>query len=76
MPPELPCVVLMVALETTAVLSSHTGGLGNVVTRDLGDYIDPALEHYRSLGVEFECVYTGFLNSEAQFASCERFICR
>ena len=72
--PVLSAQGLQVCPVPTAVLSSHTGGLGNVVMRDLGDYIDPALAHYRSLGVEFECVYTGFLNSEAQFASCERFL--
>ncbi len=72
--PVLSAQGLQVCPIPTAVLSSHTGGLGNVVARDLGDYIDPALEHYRQLDVEFECVYTGFLNNVSQFLSCERFL--
>ena len=72
--PVLSAQGMQVCPVPTAVLSSHTGGLGEVVSRDLGDYIEPALAHYRSLGIGFDCIYTGFLNSEAQFTSCERFI--
>ena len=38
------------------VLSAHTGGLGDPVIRDLTDYIEPALRHYKSLGIDFEAV--------------------
>lgn len=54
----------------TAVLSSHTGNLGEVAMRDLTDFIMPALEHYGRLGLEFESVYTGFLGSADQIDSC------
>lgn len=54
----------------TAVLSTHTGNLGDVAMRDLTDFIMPALEHYGRLGVEFESVYTGFLGSADQIDSC------
>lgn len=56
----------------TAVLSTHTGNLGEVVLRDLTDFITPALEHYQRLELEFECVYTGFLGSSDQIDSCLR----
>ena len=57
----------------TAVLSTHTGGFGEVVFRDLTDYIKPALEHYKSLDIDFEAVYSGFLGSEEQVDSCLEF---
>jgi len=57
----------------TAVFSTHTGGLGEVVFRDLTDYISPALHHYKNLGLEFECVYSGFLGSHEQVDHCLEF---
>ena len=58
----------------TAVLSTHTGGLGDVVLRDLTDYISPSLSHYRQLGLDFECIYSGFLSSVEQIDHCLEFI--
>lgn len=58
----------------TAVLSTHTGGFSDVVFRDLSDYIEPALEHYKREKIDFECIYTGFLGSEQQIDHCLRFI--
>lgn len=57
----------------TAILSSHTGGFGDVVMRDLTDYISPALEHYKSLGLGFDCIYSGFLASTGQIDHCLEF---
>lgn len=57
----------------TAVMSSHTGGLGDVVMHDLTDFISPCLKHYKSLGIDFECVYSGFLSSERQIDRCLEF---
>lgn len=54
----------------TAVLSTHTGGLGEVEFRDLTDFIPPVLEHYKRLGLELECIYTGFLGSQRQIDHC------
>ena len=54
----------------TAVFSTHTGGLGEVVFRDLTDYLTPTLEHYKRLKLEFECVYSGFLGSLEQIDHC------
>jgi len=72
--PVLSAQGLQVCPVPTAVLSSHTGGLGEVVVRDLDGYIEPALAHYQALGIDFACIYSGFLNGEAQFRACERFI--
>lgn len=71
--PVLSAMGVQVCPIPTAVLSSHTGGLGDPVIRDLTDYIEPALRHYQSLGVEFEAVYTGFLGSGEQVDCCLEF---
>lgn len=57
----------------TAILSAHTNGFGDVVMRDLTDYILPALEHYKAQKVGFDCVYSGFLASEQQVDHCLEF---
>ena len=57
----------------TTVFSTHTGGLGSVEQRDLSDFTLPCLEHYRRLGLEFECVYSGFLSSQEQIDHCLKF---
>ena len=33
----------------TAVLSTHTGGFGDVCQRDLTGYMEPCLDHYRRI---------------------------
>ena len=47
----------------TAVFSTHTGGLGEVQRRDLSDFTSVPYT-LPKLGLEFECVYSGFLSSE------------
>ena len=71
--PVLSAMGVQVCPVPTAVLSSHTGGLGDPVILDLTDYIEPALRHYQSLGVKFEAVYTGFLGSGEQVDCCLEF---
>ena len=45
----------------TAILSTHTGGFGEVAFQDLTDYLPQALSHYQRLNLDFSCVYSGFL---------------
>lgn len=71
--PTLSTMGVQVCPVPTAVLSTHTGGLGEVEFRDLTDFIVPCLEHYQRLGLEFECIYSGFLGSEEQIDHCLRF---
>lgn len=54
----------------TAVLSTHTGGFDDFVFRDMTDFISPCCEHYRSLGIEFDTIYSGFLASDKQVDAC------
>jgi pyridoxine kinase len=71
--PVLSAMGVQVCPVPTAVLSTHTGGLGDVTLRDLTDYIEPTLAHYKSLELEFECVYSGFLSSVDQIGLCLEF---
>lgn len=70
--PILSAMGAQVCPLPTAVLSTHTGNLGEVELRDLTDFITPVLLHYQRLQLEFECVYTGFLASADQIDSCLR----
>ncbi len=58
----------------TAVLSTHTGGFGEVAMYDLTKYIKDSLEHYKRINLNFDCVYTGFLASEEQINHCLDYI--
>lgn len=58
----------------TALLSTHTGGFTGYTFNDLSDEIVPIAEHWNSLGVSFDAIYSGYLASEAQGALLERAI--
>ena len=68
--PVLSAMKVQVCPVVTAVLSTHTGGLGDVVVQDLTGMLKPTLEHYKRLGIGFECVYSGWLGSEEQVGLC------
>ena len=71
--PTLSAMGVQTCPVPTAVLSTHTGGLGDVAMRDLTDFIPAALEHYKNLHLDFDAVYTGFLGSQAQIDHCLEF---
>ena len=71
--PTMSAQGIQVCPVPTAILSAHTGGFGDVVLRDLTDYILPALEHYKRLEYKFDCVYSGFLASKDQIDHCLEF---
>lgn len=50
----------------TAVLSSHTGGLGAPAVMQSPRYGAAALEQYRQLGLSFDCIYSGYLAGPEQ----------
>lgn len=45
----------------SAVLSTHTGGFGQVEMCDLSHTITPFFDHWQRQGVVFDAVYTGYL---------------
>ena len=50
----------------TAVLSTHTGGFKDFTFRDLTEDIRPIIVHWKSLGIHFDAIYTGYLGSFEQ----------
>ena len=50
----------------TAVLSTHTGGISGYTYRDLTDDMRPIMQHWKSLDIKFDAIYTGFLGSFEQ----------
>ncbi|MDR2865987.1 MAG: pyridoxamine kinase [Methanomassiliicoccaceae archaeon] len=54
------------AVIPTAVLSTHTGGLTGFTYRDLTDDIEKIVDHWISLNLRFDAIYTGFLGSFEQ----------
>lgn len=64
--PILSAAGLRTSIMPTAVLSTHTGGFTGFTYRDLTDDLWPFAEHWKSLGVHFDALYSGFLGSFAQ----------
>ncbi len=50
----------------TAILSTHTGGFEGYTFRDLTEDIPAVLKHWKSLGLTFDYIYSGYLGSIAQ----------
>lgn len=68
--PTLSVQGIQVCPIPTTVLSAHTGGFGNIAVHDLTGYILSALEHYKALRYNFDCVYSGYLASIEQIDHC------
>ncbi len=50
----------------TAVLSTHFGGFGKPAFVDLTDFCTESLEHFKSLNLNFDAVYSGYLGNYKQ----------
>ena len=50
----------------TAILSTHTGEFQGYTYRDLTEDISPITSHWKSLGLHFDALYSGFLGSFEQ----------
>lgn len=72
--PTLSVMGIQVCAVPTALLSSHTNGFGDVVLKDMTEYIPEALDHYKRAGIDFDCIYSGFLASEEQVTHCLEFM--
>ncbi len=64
-------VISALGVETvilpTAVLSTHTM-FKNFTVKDLSDQIEPITAHWKSEGVSFDAIYTGYLGTIEQIA--------
>ncbi len=50
----------------TAILSTHTGGFTGYTFRDLSEDIPAILEHWKSLGLKYDIIISGYLGSIEQ----------
>jgi pyridoxine kinase len=70
-------VISAAGIETsvlpTAVLSTHTGGFTGFTYRDLTEDILPVTRHWKSLDIQFDAIYTGFLGSFEQLELVSQF---
>ena len=58
----------------TAFLSTHTGGFEGFTVLDMTDEMPKVAAHWKSLGLDFQAIYSGFLGSERQIGIVEDFI--
>lgn len=72
--PVLSSAGVSVGVIPTAVLSTQTGGLSGYTYRDLTDDMIPFIEHWKTLNVDFDAVYSGFLGSSAQTSIVKDFV--
>ncbi len=63
-------IISACGLETcvvpSAVLSTHTAGFKGYTFRDLTEDLPPILAHWKSEGISFDAIYTGYLGSTEQ----------
>lgn len=64
--PVISAAGIETAVMPTAVLSTHTGNISGFTYRDLTDDLVPFAAHWKSLGVSFDGIYSGFLGSTKQ----------
>lgn len=64
--PVLSAAGIEAAVMPTAVLSTHTGNISGFTYRDLTSDLVPFAEHWKSLGITFDGIYSGFLGSTEQ----------
>lgn len=64
--PVLSTLGVQAVTLPTAVLSTHTGGLGTPAKLSNPGYGPAALAHYKRLGLRFDCIYSGYLADPTQ----------
>lgn len=64
--PVISAAGIEAAVMPTAVLSTHTGNITGFTYRDLTDDLVPFMEHWKSLDITFDGIYSGFLGSVKQ----------
>ncbi len=70
--PVISAMGVETAIIPTAVLSTHTGGFSGFTFRDLTEDISDICNHWKSLDLQFDAIYTGYLGSEAQISLVSR----
>jgi pyridoxine kinase len=71
--PILSAAGIETSVMPTAVLSTHTGGFTGFTYRDLTSDLPPFAAHWKSLSIDFDAIYTGFLGSFEQLNIVSKF---
>ena len=72
--PILSCMGIQVCPLPTAVLSTHLGGFTQVAFCDFTEHMPYFYQHWKREGIDFDCIYSGFLASEEQIDTVSHFI--
>ena len=72
--PTLSTMGVQVCPLPTAILSNHTGGFDKFSYVDLTDTMDNYINHWKEIGIDFDCIYSGFLGSSKQIDIVSNFI--
>ena len=72
--PVLSAMGLQCCPLPTAFLSTHTGGFEGFSFLDMTDEMPRVAEHWKTLDLGFQCIYSGFLGSERQIQIVSDFI--
>ncbi|QXM07090.1 pyridoxamine kinase [Crassaminicella indica] len=72
--PILSAMKVQVCPVPTAVLSTHTGGFEDFSFVDLTDTMESYIQHWAKIGIDFDCIYSGFLGSTKQIDIVSKFI--
>lgn len=71
--PVISAMGVETAIIPTAVLSTHTGGFEGYTFHDLTEDIPKIGNHWKTLGLDFDVIYTGYLGSIRQIELMENF---
>ena len=72
--PIISAAGIETTIMPTAVLSTHTGGFTGYTYRDLTGDLRAIAEHWKSLELHFDAIYSGFLGSFEQIDIVKDFI--
>lgn len=72
--PILTTMGVQVCPLPTAVLSTHTGGFEHYKFIDLTEHLQEYIDHWAAIGVDFDCIYSGYLGSPRQIDIISNFI--
>jgi pyridoxine kinase len=64
--PILSAAGIETSILPTAILSTHTGGFTGYTFRDLTEDVKPITDHWKTLNIGVDAIYTGYLGSEEQ----------
>lgn len=74
--PVISALGVETVIMPTAVLSTHTGGFTGYTFHDLTEEMPKIADHWQSLGLAFDAIYTGYLGSFKQIEYVSDFIDR